>query len=75
MTYRPHTDEDEFEQTLLGTGQAHHVRDNDAPENPRPLTRLYIPDPEQRSGWREWYIRPSLNQRRAAQRRIGFRKP
>jgi hypothetical protein len=75
VSYRPHTDEDELLQTYLGSGQAHHVSEPDREEPTRPLTRLYVPDPEQHSGWREWYIRPAQNTRRHQQRTLGFRRP
>jgi len=51
---------------ILGTGSAHSVGE---PESDKPAGKLYIPDPEQRHGWREYYVqRPP----KPGSRPIGF---
>jgi hypothetical protein len=55
---------------LLGVGSAHAV---DGPESdtPMPKGRILVPDPEQRHGWREWFIYPPADQK-PGRRPIGF---
>ena len=58
---------------LLGVGAVHGVLPAED-QTPREAGRLWVPDPEQRRGWRERYIYPEAKpgeQRRA----LGFGKP
>lgn len=56
-----------FEQDVpdVTIGHAEVGREDDD----RPAAVLWIPDPEQRYGWREFYVRRPVTQRR---RRVGF---
>lgn len=59
--------------TLLGVGQAHAVSSVD--EGPdAPLGVMWVPDPEKRRGWREYYVYPSPKPG-AERRPLGFRRP
>ena len=58
---------------LLGVGSAHAVHGPEV-EAPTPLGCLWVPDPEQRRGWRERYIYPEPKPG-AERRRLGFGKP
>jgi hypothetical protein len=53
---------------IIGQGQAHAVAD--APGE-KPVGKLYLPDPEQRRGWREYYVPQSGAG--DAERPVGFR--
>ncbi len=55
---------------LLGTGAAHSVSD-EPEQRPRSIARLYVPDPEQRHGWREYYVYPETT---PTERHAGFRR-
>lgn len=55
---------------ILGVGSAHHVSDQ-GEDRPRPLATLWLPDPEQRHGWREFYVYPEHKPNRKP---MGFRK-
>jgi hypothetical protein len=58
---------------LVGIGSAHAVSGPD--EEPRiAVGRLLVPDPEQRGGWREFYVhRPPED--KPGRRPLGFGKP
>jgi hypothetical protein len=58
---------------LLGIGSAHAISDN-GDDQPRPVGVLWLPDPEQRRGWRERYVMSEVKPN-GERRRIGFRKP
>jgi len=58
---------------LIGIGSAHSVSGPDD-EKPEVAGKLYLPDPEQRNGWREFYVHKPLTQKPGA-RALGFRKP
>lgn len=72
MPYRPRADDEDLYPTLLGIGQAHHVAD---PPDDRPelFAHLYVPDPESRSGWREYGVRRHVGTALASPRPVGFR--
>ena len=53
---------------ILGTGSAHSVGD---PDRDEPAGKLYLPDPEQRKGWREHYVQKPA---KPGARPIGFRR-
>lgn len=59
--------------TFLGIGQAHGVAPPDD-ESPEPAGVVWVPDPEQRRGWRERYITKEGEPKPGA-RPMGFRKP
>lgn len=70
---RPRADEDALYPTFLGIGQAHPV--SEAHEEKGDIVgRLYVPDPEQRHGWREFYVHREPAPKPGA-RPIGFGKP
>jgi len=58
---------------LIGIGNAHAVLGPDD-KKPDVAGRLYVPDPEQRHGWREFYVHKAPEQKPGA-RPLGFRKP
>ncbi len=60
-------------ESLIGIGAAHGVSGPDEAEKDV-AGRLYVPDPEQRSGWRERYIYKPTQPKPGA-RPLGFRKP
>ncbi len=58
-----------------GTGSLSDMR---GPEDaPRPPLRavLWLPDPEQRHGWREHYVRAKSDPKAAPDRSLGFHQP
>ena len=58
---------------LIGIGSAHAVADA-AEDKAEVAGRLYVPDPEQRHGWREFYVhKPTIAKPGA--RPLGFGKP
>ncbi len=66
-------EDDWYGTTWLGMGQAHGVTPPDE-ERPEMAAVLWVPDPEQRHGWREFYVtKPGAPS--AALRPFGFRKP
>ena len=66
--------DDCFDWEELGLDQAAPPREHLGTEDQaHPLAVLWIPDCEQRSGWREFYIRPVAPVR--PKRSMGFRKP
>lgn len=67
---RPRRDDDEGNPWYLGIGTAHSIGDVDDEKSP-PAGRLYVPDPEQRSGWREHYV-PAKAEAKPGARPIGF---
>lgn len=74
MTYRPLTDDDDDPaSTLMGSGSAHAVSGADD-DHDAPAGVVWIPDPEQRRGWRERYVYPAPKPG-AERRPLGFRKP
>lgn len=67
---RPRRDDDDwYPLVYLGIGTAHAIGEGE--DKPDPIGRLYVPDPEQRHGWREYYIRPAP-QEKPGRRPIGF---
>jgi len=58
---------------LIGIGSAHSVSGPDE-DKPAVAGKLYLPDPEQRNGWREFYVHKPPAQKPGA-RPLGFRKP
>jgi hypothetical protein len=58
---------------LLGVGQAHAVAEPDD-DKPDVAGRLYVPDLEQRHGWREFYV-AKLPAEKPGARPLGFRRP
>ena len=63
----------EWDETLLvGIGQAHGVMPPEDAKG-RPAGRLYVPDPEARRGWREFYVDPEPMEKPGA-RPLGFRR-
>lgn len=67
---RPRRDDDDIYPTYFGIGTVHGLGDPDD-ERADPVGRLYVPDPEQHSGWREHYIKP-VPQHKPGARPIGF---
>ena len=55
------------EAILLGTGMAHAIAEA---AQTRPAGKLYLPDPEQRHGWRESYV-PAIEKPNS--RPLGFK--
>lgn len=70
---RPRRSDDWWAPTFLGIGSAHGISgpDDDPTE---PVGRILVPDPEQRRGWREYYVKPEPKPGELP-RPIGFRKP
>lgn len=58
---------------LLGVGAAHAVA-GPVDEPPKPQGVIWVPDPEQRRGWRERYVYPDAKPD-AERRPFGFGKP
>jgi hypothetical protein len=58
---------------LIGVGALFSVSGPDD-ERSEVSGKLYVPDPEQRNGWREFYIHKPPVQKPGA-RPLGFRKP
>lgn len=59
---------------LLGVGSAHTISEGPAEGLPEQLGPIWVPDPEQRRGWRERYV-DALPKPGVERRPIGFRKP
>lgn len=59
---------------LVGIGAAHAVSEpqNDAPDV---AGKLYVPDPEQRHGWREFYVHRDMPALKPGARPLGFGRP
>jgi hypothetical protein len=66
----PRRDDDDTYLVYLGIGTVHNVGEADDDKG-RPSGRLYVPDPEQRSGWREHYV-PQKAEPKPGARPIGF---
>lgn len=66
---RPRRDDGDVYLTYLGIGTIQNAGDKDDAK-PDPAGRLLVPDPEQRSGWREHYV--LKNQPKPGARPIGF---
>ena len=74
MLLRPrHCDDDPVPGTILGTGSAHAVLGPDGPQE-RHVGGILVPDPEERRGYRVWYVYPEPRPG-DGQRSMGFRKP
>jgi hypothetical protein len=58
---------------LIGIGSAHSVSGPDD-DKPDVAGKLYVPDPEQHSGWREFYVHKPIAAKPGA-RPLGFGKP
>ena len=58
---------------LIGIGSAHAI---EGPMEDKPIIagKLYVPDPEQRQGWREFYVH-KVPQDKPGARPLGFGKP
>jgi hypothetical protein len=67
-------DDTDGSEQLIGIGSAHGVFPADE-ERQHPAGRIYVPDPESRHGWREYYI-DSLPREKPGARPLGFgRRP
>lgn len=58
---------------LIGVGTAHAISGPDD-EKPDVAGRLLVPDPEQRHGWREFYV-PKPPTAKPGARPLGFARP
>jgi hypothetical protein len=58
---------------LIGVGAVFGLTGPDD-DKPDVAGKLYVPDPEQRHGWREFYIHKAVSEKPGA-RSIGFGKP
>lgn len=56
----------------LGLGTVHDLADSSDDEPSKPAQILWVPDPEQRHGWREWYVSPDKPNGKP-KGRIGFK--
>jgi hypothetical protein len=68
---RPRGEDEWYGPAFVSMGQAHAIS-GDADEQPSPIAVLWIPDPEQRRGWREKYL---YAEKAPERRAVGFRKP
>ena len=73
MKQRPRAYITDGSEMLIGIGSAHALT---GPEDDKPeiAGKLYLPDPEQRHGWRESYISKAPQEKPGA-RPLGFGKP
>ena len=69
MNRRPHRDDDDDYMLYMGIGTVHQLYSEK--QGDRPAGRLLVPDPEQRSGWREYYVAKPADDA-PARRPIGF---
>lgn len=60
-------------EVLIGIGSAHAI-DGPSEERPDVAGKLYVPDPEQRHGWREFYVHKPASDKPGA-RPLGFGRP
>lgn len=58
---------------LVGIGMVHGISGPDE-DSPEVAGKLYVPDPEQRHGWREFYVHKPPQQKPGA-RPLGFGRP
>lgn len=70
---RVRADDDVYSVGLIGIGTAHAVFGPDE-ETPKAAGVLWVPDPEQRRGWRERYVYAETKPG-AERRPMGFHKP
>lgn len=59
--------------TIIGIGSTHSLSGPDD-EPVEPIGRILVPDPEQRKGWREHYVKPAPKPG-SKPRSIGFGRP
>ena len=69
---RPRADEDDEVGTFLGFGSVTTLESNEGDHGPI-AGRLYVPDPEARRGWREYYVHHPT--RKPGARPLGFGRP
>jgi hypothetical protein len=73
MTRRVRGEDDDNLLTYLGVGSAHSIAEPQD-EDVKPAGRLFVPDPEQRHGWREFYVKPAPVEKPGT-RPLGFGRP
>jgi hypothetical protein len=71
---RPRADDwdDYWWPVSLGLGTVHDLADSSDEEPQKPQQVLWIPDPEARHSWREWYVSPEKPNSKP-KGRIGFK--